>query len=209
VARPIKRPGSSPGRGSSQPRDFDAGLHAILRDYWGFDEEPAVYGEEDSERRVRVPRVVFETTYNDIKDRPFRALAIHATGRPQAHPLQKLVGAFRVLAYGESDDRADEYVRLSHTSIAVATSKQVDFIVEEYEKRYLRPPNDEELKCIVDLNAERGMPGRMGSIERSEPGWVRLHSPSSSGPPSADSGDLTGKPLDLNRPLPPSEQSTS
>lgn len=86
-------------------------------------------------------------------------------GRPQAHALQKVVAAFRVLAYGESYERADEYARLSRLTIAAATTKLVDFIVTELEAHYLRPQNDEELSRILKRNEERGVPGCMESIE--------------------------------------------
>lgn len=102
VVRPKRRLGSVVGRRSNRDRDFDAGNHAILRDYFGINGRPPAYGEGDFERRFRVPRQVFEKFYNAVKDRPFWARTINATGRPQAHALQKVVAAFRVLAYGES-----------------------------------------------------------------------------------------------------------
>eukprot|EP00170_Pyropia_yezoensis_P007080 contig_28879_g7102 len=105
---PHKQPGSIPGKRGNRDRDFDVGYRAILRDYFGLDGRPPVYSEADFERRFRLPRAVFECIYSDIKDEPFWARRINATGRPQAYPLQKLVAAFRVLAYGESYDRSDE-----------------------------------------------------------------------------------------------------
>jgi len=64
------------------------------------------------------------------------------------------VAAFRVLAYGESYDRADKYVRLSKSAIEVATKKLTDLIAEEWEPVYLRPPSAEEVKRILERNAE-------------------------------------------------------
>jgi len=64
-------------------------------------------------RRFRVFRVVFLEMYDEVCGRPFLCCQqVNATGRPQSHALQKLLGAFRVLAYGEPYGRADEYVRL-------------------------------------------------------------------------------------------------
>jgi len=45
---------------------------------------------------------------------------VNATGRPQAHPLQKCVAALRVLSNGEAADRPDEYVRLSNSTTNAA-----------------------------------------------------------------------------------------
>jgi len=157
--------GSVAGRSANGPRDFDQGMRGIMRDYSGVVGQPPVYGERTFERRFRVPRSVFMRIYEAIRDRPFRWQSFNATGRPQAHALQKLVAAFRVLAYVESYDRADEYVRLSKSTVEVATKKLIEFIVEEWEPVYLRPPNDEEVERMLERNAARGMPVCIGSID--------------------------------------------
>jgi len=114
----------------NRPRNFELGLQCILRDYFGVDGLPRVYGRQQFERRFRVPLPVFLQIYRAIKDRPFWAQRVNATGQPQAHPLQKLVAAFRVLAYGESYDRADEYVRLSRSTNARAVKLFTEFVVD-------------------------------------------------------------------------------
>jgi len=99
--------GSVPGRRPNKHRDFRSGLRAIVRDYFGLDGSPPVHDEADFERRFRVPRSVFLRIYHAVRGRPFVAQRNNATGRPQAHPLQKVVAAFRVIAYGEAPDRTD------------------------------------------------------------------------------------------------------
>lgn len=171
VARRRRRGGSVPGRRPNRPRGFDAGFHSILRDYFGVDGCPPVYGEADFETRFRVPRNVFMEIYDDVKDLPYWKRTVNATGQPQAHGLQKVVAAFRVLAYGEAADRPDEYLRLAKSTTAVATQMLVDHIVDNYECSYLRPPTLQELAHILDRNAARGMPGCMGSIDCSHWAW--------------------------------------
>jgi len=146
-------------------------LRAILRDYFGLNWEPPVYNEVDFERRFRVPRSVFLRIYNAVKDRPFFAQRINATGRLQAHPLQKAVAAFRVIAYVEAPDRTDEYVRLSASTIAMSVRELMRFIVDEFGPSYLRASTPEELQRILTRNAERGMPGCMGSLNCSHWEW--------------------------------------
>jgi len=63
--------GSVAGRRADRPRDFDQGMRGIMRDYFGVDEQPPVYGEETFERRFRVPRSVFMRLFEAIWDRPF------------------------------------------------------------------------------------------------------------------------------------------
>jgi len=164
--------GSVAGRRANWPRAFDQGMRGIMRDYFGVDGQPPVYGERKSERRFRVPRSVSMRIHEAIRDRPCWRQSINATGRPQAHALQKLVAVFRVLAYGESFDRENEYVRLSKSTIEVATKKLIEFIVEEWEPVYLRPPNDEEVEPMMDRNAARGMPGCIGSLDCSHWEWA-------------------------------------
>jgi len=156
---------SVPGRRPNMRRNFRSGLRAILRDYFGLNREPPVYTEGDFERRFRVPRSVFFRIYNAVKDRLFFAQRINATGRLQAHPLQKVVAAFRVIVYGEAPDRTDEYMRLSASTIAMSVRELMRFIVDEFGPSYLRPPTPEELQRILTRNAERGMPVCMGSLD--------------------------------------------
>lgn len=165
------RKGSIQGRRANKNRDFQAGHESILRDYFGANGEPSVYDEADFERRFRVPRAVFLKIYDDIKGEPYWAQSVNATGRLQSHPLQKLVSAFRVLAYGESYDRCDEYTRLSKTTINEATNSLIDFIVDTYKDTYLRQPNNDELAAILTRNAQRGVPGCIGSIDCSHWTW--------------------------------------
>ena len=162
--------GSLPGRRPNKARDFDAGLNNILRDNIEVDGQRPVYNGQDSEARFRVPRAVFRPVLLSVKDTPFFVRRINATGRPQAHPLQNVVAAFRVLAYGEAADRADEYVRISRSTIHLSIQCLVRCIVSKWESTYLRRPNDEELKTMMDRNTERGFPGCMGSLDFSH--WV-------------------------------------
>jgi len=114
---------------------------------------------------------VFRRVYSEVKDTPFFRRRVNATGRPQAHPLQKVVAAFRVLAYGEAADRAEEYVRLSRSTILLSVKCLVVCIVSKWESTYLRRPNNAELQTILDRNAERGFPGCMGSLDCSHWAW--------------------------------------
>jgi len=91
-----------------------------------------VYDEVDFERRFRVPLSVFLRIYHTVKGRPFFAQRINATGRPQAHPLRKVVAAFRVIAYGEAPDRTDEHVRLFASTIAISVRELLRFIVDDF-----------------------------------------------------------------------------
>jgi len=88
-------------------RDFATGLFNIQRDYFAVNAEASIYDNRDFETRFRVPRKVFRRVNQAVNDELFFQQRINATGRLQAHPLQKVVAAFRVIAYREAADRAD------------------------------------------------------------------------------------------------------
>eukprot|EP00170_Pyropia_yezoensis_P002688 contig_11293_g2693 len=81
---------------------------------------------------------------------------IDATGRPRAHPLQKLVAAVRVLAYGESTDRSDEYWRNSRSTVDNAVLDLVYYMVDIFGPNYFRQQNAEKLTIFLKRSAERG-----------------------------------------------------
>jgi len=164
--------GSGARRRANRPRDVDQGMRGTIRDYSGVDGQPPVYGEETFESRFRLPRSAFMRIYEAIRDRLFWRQSINATGRPQVYALEKLVAASRVLAYGETSDRAGEYFQMSKSTIEVATKKLIEVIVEEWEPVYLRPPHDEEVKRMLERNAARGMPGCIGSLDCSHWEWA-------------------------------------
>lgn len=157
--------GSLLERKPNKARDFGAGLHNIFRDYFGLDDRPPVHDNADFERRFRVPRTVFSRIYEAFKDQPGFQQTGNATVQPQAHPLQKVVAAIRMLAGGESCDRVDKYVRLSWSTIAVATKQLVQFIVDHFRGEYLLPLIGEEVARVLSRNAQRGLPGCLDSID--------------------------------------------
>jgi len=67
--------------------------------------------------------------YNVIKDEPLFRRHCNATGRPQAHPLQKVVAALRALRNRAAADRANKYVRFSKCTINITVKSFIMFIV--------------------------------------------------------------------------------
>jgi len=102
--------------------------------------------------------------YLAVKDEPFFQPLINAMGRLQAHPLQKVVAEFRVIAYGGATDRADGYARLSGTVKLESTKLLMEFIVKRWGSPCLRRPNKEVRKTIMERKEERGTPVCMGSL---------------------------------------------
>lgn len=164
-ASKIRYRGSAPGRRGNKRRDFDFGLRNIIRDSFGIDGRPPVHSEQDFERRFRVPRSVFLRVFKAVKDEPEVKRTTNAAGMPHAHAMQRVVAAFRVLAYGKSHDRTNQDVRLSRSTIDTCCKKLMAFIVEDFGPDYLRPPTKEELMHILARNAQLGLPGCIDSID--------------------------------------------
>eukprot|EP00170_Pyropia_yezoensis_P003628 contig_15191_g3638 len=163
--------GSVIARRPIKHRNFGKRLRNFLLTIFGVAGNSPVYVEDDFERRFRVSRSVSVRVFLAVKHRPGFRPAIDATGRPRAHPLQKLVAAFRVLAYGESTDRPDEYSRISRSTTDIAVRDLVFHLVDLFGPDYLRQPNAEELSVLLKRNAERGMPGGIGSLDCSHWEW--------------------------------------
>lgn len=106
-----------------------------------------------------------------MKEEPGSKQSVNAAGQAQAHPLENVVAAFRVIANGEAYDRADEYVRLSRSTLATYTKKLIDWKVERFGPSYLCKPTDAEVSFILARNEQRGMPGCLGSIDCSHRKW--------------------------------------
>jgi len=121
-----------------------------------------------------MPRLVFKRLFVAVRDEPWWRRFANATGRLQSDPLQKLVAALRVLGHGEPYDRPDEYCRLSRSTIAEATRRLTEFIVNKWEPTNLRRPTEEELKHILTRNAARGMPGWNGAIDCTHWQWQKF-----------------------------------
>ena len=122
-------------------------------------------------RRFRVGRDVFLEMHDKLRGRPFWRQDVNSTWRPQSQALQKVVGVFRVLAYGETYHRADEYVRLSKATISIAVHKLIDFVVEEYAASYIHAPSEAKLRVILYRNKARGMPCCIDPIDCSHWRW--------------------------------------
>jgi len=150
IARRSLYRGSTAGRRGNKRRDFAAGVHDIWRDRFGAGGLLPICDDRDFEMRFRVPRAVFRRIYLAVKDKPFFQQRIYATGKLQAHPLQKVVEALRLIAYGEAADPADKYVRLSRTVIAKSTKLLMEFIFKRWGPTFLRRPNQTKLNTIME-----------------------------------------------------------
>jgi hypothetical protein len=121
------------------PRNILGGHDRIHVDYFS---DRLVYNEKHFRRRFWMLKALFL--------RIVAAVELHgdyfcqkpdARGVLGASPIQKVVGAFRMLAYGVSADFLDDYIRLGESTIIESLKHFVKAIVDIFGDEYLRAPN--------------------------------------------------------------------
>jgi hypothetical protein len=85
--------------------------------------------------------------------------------------LQKVVAAFRILAYEVSADALDEYIRIGESTSLEALRKFVVAVVEVFGPEYMRLPNEQDTDRLLAIGESRGFPGMLGSIDCMHWSW--------------------------------------
>ena len=154
--------GSLPGR-HNVPRDILGGHQRIYLDYFA---DQCVYNEKHFRRRFRMYKSLFLRIVAAIEahDDYFRQKP-DAVGSLGASALQKVVAAFRMLAYGIPADFLDDSVRLGESTIIECLKRFVKAVVEVFGEEYLRAPNAQDISRLLAINNARGFPGMLGSID--------------------------------------------
>ncbi|KAL0740750.1 hypothetical protein Bca4012_082263 [Brassica carinata] len=86
-------------------------------------------------------------------------------GRYGLSTLQKCTAAIRMLAYGQSADETDEYLRLGESIALLTLDNFTKAIIQLYGEEYLRRPTRDDLQRLLDIGESRGFPGMVGSID--------------------------------------------
>ena len=79
--------------------------------------------------------------------------------------LQKVVAAFRMLAYRVPADVLDEYIRIGETTALEALRNFVVAVVEIFGPEYLRMPNEQDTTILLAIGASRDFLGMLGFID--------------------------------------------
>ncbi|KAL6535290.1 hypothetical protein OROMI_026664 [Orobanche minor] len=90
---------------------------------------------------------------------------VDAVGRWGVSPLQKMVAALWMLAYGCAADVLDEYVQIGESTVIESLKHSCDAVINIFEEKYLRRPNERDVERLLKEGEERGFPGMLGSLD--------------------------------------------
>jgi Plant transposon protein len=168
-----RRGGSLPGKAKNRDNGIAEGAERIDRDYFnrgGLDSAPLA--ESEFERRLRMPRCVYEMLRKGVLETDDYFLQKNdALGRPGASTDQKMVCALRQLAYGIPADAVCEYVRVSESTAAESLHRLCSAVRKRFETEWLRRPNADELAAIEQHYATLGFPGCIGCVDVASWTW--------------------------------------
>jgi hypothetical protein len=157
--------GSKPGKSPNKNRDF-IGAHKKLVEHY-FSGESSLYNESDFERRFRMPRSVFNRIFEALVREevyPFVQNCDSVTKKLGITPLCRLVACLRKICYGDADDREDEYLQISESSVNESVKDFARLMVEKFGEEYLnRCPTEAETKRAIAMMAKRNFDGAFGA----------------------------------------------
>ncbi|XP_048598088.1 uncharacterized protein LOC125578969 [Brassica napus] len=154
---------NKPKRRAYIERDRELGHIRLCNDY--FSNNPT-YTQDMFRRRFRMNKPLFLRIVDRLSTEvPYFQQRRDATGRNGLSPLQKCTAAIRMLAYGQSGDTYDEYLRMADSTSRLCLAKFTDAIIQLFGDEYLRTPTAEDLQRLLDIGEVRGFPGMIGSID--------------------------------------------
>lgn len=154
--------GSERGKAPNKKRDFHAAYQKVLRQY--FSGTDSVYDERDFARSFRMPCPVFNRIKNALIRPGGFEHKFDATHKPGIYPLVRLVACLRKIAYGDADDREDEHLELSKSSLSDTMKQFCRLMISEFGEEYMnRTPTRAERDRISKINATCGFPGLLAS----------------------------------------------
>ncbi|XP_013674449.2 uncharacterized protein LOC106378951 [Brassica napus] len=145
-------------------RHREGGQHQLSNDY--FNDDHSIYSIQTFRRRFRMNKGLFIRIVDGLEQFfPFFQQRKDATGRWGLTALQKCTAAICLLAYGNSADTVDEYLRLGESTALSCLHHFTDGIIQLFGYEYLRRPTAEDLQRLLDMGEKRGFPGMVGSID--------------------------------------------
>ncbi|XP_074277034.1 uncharacterized protein LOC141600689 [Silene latifolia] len=168
VLQSLNQPSQIPRRRPRRKRRYiernrEDGHERLYNDYFAAN---PVYTNEMFRRRFRMRRHLFLRVVNGVQAASdYFVDGPDATGRDSFTSLQKCTMAIRMLAYGDSADRIDEYLRVGESTARECFEYFTNAVISHFRNEYLRIPTVEDTQRLLQIGASRGFPGMLGSID--------------------------------------------
>ncbi len=81
----------------------------------------------------------------------------------------------RQVAYGSPADAVDEYICIGKSTAIESQQRFCRAVIRAFGSQYLRAPTQDDLQRLLDVNAWRGFPGMLGSLDCMQ--WVWKNCP--------------------------------
>lgn len=94
-----------------------------------------------------------------------------ALNKEGIHPRLRVTAALRMLAYGSTADAQDKYLQILDDSVLLSMKAFCERVVDVFGAEYRREPTEDDLMRIMRINAARGFPGCVGSIDCQHYEW--------------------------------------
>ncbi|XP_062213786.1 uncharacterized protein LOC133914783 [Phragmites australis] len=141
-------------------------LEGYIRLYNDYVVDPPVYPDYIFRRQFRMKRKLFLKIVGAVEEKdPWFQQRRNAASELGLSALQKVIAAFRMLAYDTPADSLDECLRLGESTIIENMRRFVCAVVEVFGDEYPHSPNVEDTARLLAINARRGFPGMLGSID--------------------------------------------
>ncbi|XP_062209009.1 uncharacterized protein LOC133910732 [Phragmites australis] len=126
------------------------GHNRLYNDYFA---DPAVYPDYIFRRTFRMKRDLYFKIVQAVEEHdPWFQQRRNAAVELGLSSLQKVIAAFRMLAYDAAADSLDECLRLGESTIIESMRRFVRAIIEVFGNEYLRAPNEEDTARLLDMN---------------------------------------------------------
>jgi hypothetical protein len=79
--------------------------------------------------------------------------------------INKCTIAMKMLAYGGAADSLDDHLKMGESTVLETLKTFVNTIIQVFGEEWLRPATNEEVQHILAVNAARGFPGMLESID--------------------------------------------
>ncbi|XP_052177594.1 uncharacterized protein LOC127791658 [Diospyros lotus] len=111
-------------------------------------------------------RPLFLRIANEVEQHdPYFIQTTDAIGVLGLSSIQKIIAAYKILAYGIPTDYVDEYIRIGESTAILSLRRFVKAVVAVFGDHYLRPPNTSDITRLLQIGEQRDFPRMLGSID--------------------------------------------